>query len=64
MTERLKLPPVSHATVDGKLKRLDELTIMEARGVIIRLCDQLLDAEQEIADLKNERGRKGVGHGH
>jgi hypothetical protein len=58
MTERLKLPPVTHCSVDGKLKHLSELTIMEARGVIIRLCDQLLDAEQEIADLKNERARR------
>jgi hypothetical protein len=59
MTDRPILPPVSHAFVEGKLKRLDELTLMEARGVIIRLCDKLEDAEHEISDLKNGRSPNG-----
>lgn len=37
------MPPVSHVHVGDTLKRLDEINLEEAKDVIRRLCDELLE---------------------
>jgi hypothetical protein len=54
----LKLPPVTHVYVGYKLKRLSEVTLEEARGVITELVDKLDAAEREITDLKKTRRKR------
>lgn len=47
LNKPLELPPVSHVhvTVDGvtTIKRLNDITLEQAREVIRRLCDELLE---------------------
>lgn len=37
------LPPVLYVHVDDVLKRLDEISLEEAKDVIRRLCDELME---------------------
>lgn len=48
----LGLPPVTHVYVGRDLVRVDELTIEEAREVIIRICDEIEVARRDIYRLR------------
>jgi predicted DNA-binding antitoxin AbrB/MazE fold protein len=54
--------PVTHVYAgNGVLKHLRELTIEEAREVIVRLCHRLELARAEIQDLKSQPKVRGHG---
>jgi hypothetical protein len=58
----LKHPPVTHVfTAARVLKHVRELTLVEAREVIVRLCDTLEVAQGEIGDLKRQLRVRGHG---
>jgi hypothetical protein len=56
MAIELQNPPATHVWTGEKMvKRIDKLTLEEAREVIVRLCDDLQEARDALlAELRKQ----------